>query len=86
MTLRMYAQRKQLPLEHVAVELQHQREYIDDCQGCDEKSMQIEVLERSIELRGELSEPQRQRLLQIADRCPVHRTLHGGPEVRTRLK
>ncbi|MFT6287966.1 MAG: putative redox protein [Alcanivorax sp.] len=85
MTLRMYAGRKSLPLEHVVVALRHSREYIEDCEGCEEKPRQIEVLERQLTLSGDLSEEQRQRLLQIADRCPVHRTLHGTVEVRTVL-
>jgi uncharacterized OsmC-like protein/alpha/beta superfamily hydrolase len=85
MTLRMYAEHKSLPLEHVAVELRHSRDYIEDCQGCEEKTMKIEVLERVVTLQGDLSEEQRQRLLQIADRCPVHRTLHSELQVRTLL-
>jgi len=85
MTLRMYAKHKSLPLEHVAVDLRHSRDYIKDCQDCDEKPAQIEVLERIVTLEGDLSEEQRQRLVEIADRCPVHRTLHGTLEVRTIL-
>jgi uncharacterized OsmC-like protein len=85
MTLRMYARHKSLPLEHVAVDLRHSRDYFEDCQGCEDKPKQIEVLERRVTLSGDLSDEQRQRLLQIADRCPVHRTLHGTLEVRTIL-
>jgi uncharacterized OsmC-like protein/alpha/beta superfamily hydrolase len=85
MTLRMYAAQKSLPLEHVTVELRHSRDYLEDCQDCDEKPKQIEVLERQLTLQGDLSDEQRQRLLQIADRCPVHRTLRGNLEVRTAL-
>lgn len=85
MTLRMYAGRKSLALENIAVELRHSRDYHEDCQDCEEKPGQIEVLERVITLRGNLSEAQRQRMLQIADRCPVHRTLHNAPKIRTVL-
>jgi putative redox protein len=85
MTLRMYATRKSLPLEHVKVELRHGRDYHRDCQDCDEKTGKIEVIEREIALAGPLSEPERERLLQIADRCPVHRTLHSELQVRTYL-
>ncbi len=85
MTLRQYATHKKLSLEHVTVEIRHDRNYAQDCEGCDDKPAQIEVLTRKIILRGELSDAQRQRLLQIADRCPVHRTLHGRLEVRTSL-
>ena len=85
MTLRMYATHKSLPLEHVAVDLRHARDYFEDCQGCDEQPMKIEVLERVVTLRGDLTDQQRQRLLQIADRCPVHRTLHNDLQVKTVL-
>ncbi len=85
MTLRMYAERKSIPLEHVVVDLQHARDYYKDCEGCEEASMKVEVLERVLTLRGDLSDEQRQRLLEIADRCPVHRTLHGDLRVTTKL-
>jgi putative redox protein len=85
MTLRMYAGRKKLPLEHVEVSLRHHREHSQDCADCDDGAVRIDVLERDIHLRGGLSPEQRQRLLQIADRCPVHRTLEGPLAVRTRL-
>tara|TARA_R110001599_G_scaffold353688_1_gene595364 strand:- start:46685 stop:47896 length:1212 start_codon:yes stop_codon:yes gene_type:complete len=85
MTLRMYAERKSLPLEHVIVNLSHSRDYNADCQNCEEEAGKIEALERTITLRGDLTEEQRERLLQIADRCPVHRTLHNDLLVRTLL-
>ena len=85
MTLRMYAGRKSLPLEHVQVELRHSRDYNKDCGNCDEKPTQIEVINRSVTLVGDLTAEQRERLLQIADRCPVHRTLHSELRVDTKL-
>ena len=85
MTLRMYASHKSLPLEHVSVQLRHSRDYYADCEGCDEAEKKIEVLERVVDLRGDLSDAQIERLLEIADRCPVHRTLHGELEVKTVL-
>ncbi|MCX2980523.1 OsmC family protein [Halieaceae bacterium IMCC14734] len=85
MTLRMYAQRKQLPLAHVKVELSHGRDYAKDCEGCEENPRQIDVIDRQVLLEGDLSQAQRERLLQIADRCPVHRTLHNELQVKTRL-
>ena len=72
-----------MPLEHVTVDLRHSRDYDKDCQVCDDKPMQIEVLERVVTLEGDLTDEQRQRLMQIADRCPVHRTLHGELQVKT---
>lgn len=85
MTIRMYANHKKLPLEDVTVSLSHDRQYIDDCEGCDEKPQKIEVINRIVTLKGELSEENRQRLLEIADRCPVHRTLKSDLEIRTQL-
>jgi putative redox protein len=85
MTLRMYADRKSLPLQDVAVELRHERDYASDCEGCDDKPMRIEVITRTVTLSGELSAQQVERLLEIADRCPVHLTLHAELEVRTEL-
>jgi putative redox protein len=83
MTLRMYADRKSLPLENVKVELRHSRDYHKDCEGCDEQSAKIEIIDRTVSLTGDLTEAQRDRLLQIADRCPVHRTLHSELQVKT---
>lgn len=85
MTLRMYAGRKKMSLDHVVVALKHSRDYLHDCQGCEDKGAQIDVLEREITLQGSLSEQERVRLLEIADRCPVHRTLHNHLQVRTIL-
>ncbi|CAA0081811.1 Uncharacterised protein [Halioglobus japonicus] len=86
MTLRMYAGRKKIPLDHVVVELKHGRDYLHDCEGCEQdKGTQIDVLQREITLQGALSEEERARLLEIADRCPVHRTLHNHLQVRTVL-
>lgn len=85
MTIRMYANHKKLPLEDVTVTLSHDRRHIDDCKGCEEAPQKIEVITRSVTLTGDLSEENRQRLLQIADRCPVHRTLHGDLRIQTKL-
>jgi putative redox protein len=85
MTLRMYAEKKSLSLDHVIVNLRHSRDYAEDCEHCDEEPGRIEVLERTVMLQGDLTDQQRQRLLEIADRCPVHRTLHNNLQVRTVL-
>jgi putative redox protein len=83
MTLRMYAARKQWPLENAEVVLKHSREHKEDCDQCDEKPMQLDVIDRNITLKGDLTDDQRTRLMAIADRCPVHRTLTGTLEIRT---
>lgn len=85
MTIRMYANHKKLPLEDVTVTLSHNREHITDCEGCDESPKKIEVIDRIVTLTGDLSDENRQRLLEIADRCPVHRTLQSDLKIRTRL-
>lgn len=82
MTLRMYANRKQLPLDDVEVRLVHERVHAEDCIDCEQK---IERITRRISLKGELDAAQRQRLLEIADRCPVHRTLESEPQIVTEL-
>ncbi|MGQ7843516.1 bifunctional alpha/beta hydrolase/OsmC family protein [Granulosicoccus sp. 3-233] len=84
MSLRMYAGRKQWPLDNAEVVLRHSRDHVKDCEDCDEKPMQIDVIDRDITLHGELDDGQRQRLMAIADRCPVHRTLTGNLSIRTR--
>ncbi|OGU16832.1 MAG: osmotically inducible protein C [Geobacteraceae bacterium GWC2_53_11] len=86
MTIRMYAQSKKWPLEDVVVRLSHQKIHAEDCQDCDEKVRQIDSIERELELHGKLDEEQRQRLLEIAGRCPVHRTLTGDVRIGTILK
>ncbi len=88
MTLRMYADRKKWPLEQVTVHLDHCREHRKDSEtDMDEgpQSAMLDKLERSIHLEGPLDKEQRQRLLEIANRCPVHRTLENNPIIETRL-
>jgi putative redox protein len=85
MTLRMYADRKGLPLERVEVRLRHSRIHAADCAECETEEGRVDLIEREIALAGALSPEQRQRLLEIADRCPVHRTLSGEIAIRSRL-
>lgn len=85
MTLRMYARQKGLPLDRVRVRLKHSKIHASDCEHCETKAGRIDRIEREIELQGPLDEAQRQRLLEIADKCPVHRTLHGEVDVPTRM-
>ncbi|AHM04864.1 OsmC-like family protein [Roseibacterium elongatum DSM 19469] len=82
MTIRMYARRKGWPLEHVSVDVTHDRVHAQDAQAADAP---LDRFTRSITLVGALSPEQRQRLRAIADRCPVHRTLEGGARIETRL-
>jgi putative redox protein len=86
MTLRMYANRKGIPLESVEVRLRHTREYLKDCEECDKEPRQIDVIIRKITLHGQLEQAQRQRLLEIAEKCPVHRTLVGTITIRDILE
>lgn len=86
MTLRMYADRKQWPLERAAVTVRQEKIHAADCAECETAHGKIDSFEREIELVGPLDEEQRARLLEIADKCPVHRTLHGEVRVRTTLR
>jgi putative redox protein len=85
MTLRLYAQRKGLPLDDVEVRLSHQRIHARDCADCDTDKPMIDEITVRIALRGPLDEEQRRRLLEIAEKCPVHRTLSGEIKIRTSL-
>jgi putative redox protein len=85
MTLQMYARRKKWDLQEVQVHLAFSRSYKEDCEHCDEKDRRLEVFDREIEIKGDLDEKQINRLLEIANRCPVHRTLEATAEVRTKL-
>ncbi len=84
MTLRMYAERKGWPLERVSVSLSHAKDHAEDCSDC-EKGRKIDIFEREISISGDLDRDQRQRLLEIADKCPVHKTLEEQVHIRTRL-
>lgn len=83
MTIRMYARHKKIPLTHVSVEVTHEKTHARDCEDC-EKGARIDLFERVVRLEGDLDDDQRKRLLEIADRCPVHRTLEARAEIRTR--
>ncbi|GAB4350169.1 MAG: bifunctional alpha/beta hydrolase/OsmC family protein [Gammaproteobacteria bacterium] len=86
MTLQMYAKRKKWPLEAAQVYLRHEKVHAQDCEDCETESGMIDHIEREVELIGPLDDEQRARLLEIADRCPVHRTLHSEIHVVTTLK
>jgi putative redox protein len=86
MTLRMYADRKEWPLNETIVRLSHGKIHAADCEKCDTDEGKVDRIEREIEVRGDLSEDQRARLLEIANKCPVHRTLHNEVSVRSSLR
>src|SRR4051812_34773502 len=75
MTMRLYAERKSLPLERVTVTLRHSRIHAEDCAECETKAGILDQIDRVIAMEGALDDGQRQRLMEIADKCPVHRTL-----------
>ena len=85
MTLRMYANHKKIPLTGVKVKLSHSRIHARDCEDCEGKTGMIDVIHRTLTLDGDLSDAQRQRLLEIANRCPVHRTLENEKKIITSL-
>ena len=85
LTLRMYSERKQWPLQGVEVRLAHSKIHAEDCVACDTQRGTLDQIDVEIFLIGDLSEDQRQRLMEIADRCPIHRTLISEMEIRTTL-
>ena len=85
MTIALYARRNEWPLEGVTIRLQHSRIHATDCAECDTREVMLDRIESEIALSGPLSEAQRARLLEIAERCPVHRTLTSEVSIRTRL-
>jgi putative redox protein len=85
MTLGMYARRKSWPLESVTVRLRNSRIHAVDCAECETKEGMLDRIELDIELAGTLSAEQRSKLLEIANKCPVHRTLVSEINIRTRL-
>lgn len=84
-TIRMYADRKEFPLQRVRVILSHQKVHAKDCEDCETKDGKIDEIVREITLEGDLTGEQREKLLDIANRCPVHRTLTSEIVVRSRL-
>ena len=86
MTVGMYARRKRWPLTRVTVRLGHSRVHAQDCAVCEEEPAMLTVIDRDVEFEGALSDDQRQRLLAIANRCPVHLTLTSTIDIRTTLR
>lgn len=86
LTLRMYADRKQWPAEAITVRVRHGKIHAKDCGECETSSGKIDQFRKEIEITGPLDDTQRNRMLEIADRCPVHRTLHNEVKIESRLK
>jgi len=84
MTMRLYADRKSLPLERTTVTLSHSKIYARDCAECETKDGMLDQIERVIAMEGLLNPEQRQRLMEIADKCPVHRSLTSEIRILTR--
>ena len=85
MTVGMYARHKAWPLESVTVRLRHSRVHAADCSTCETKEGMLDRIERDVQLIGALSTEQRAKLLEICNKCPVHRTLSSGIDIQTRL-
>jgi len=85
MTIAIYARRKKWPLAQVTVRLRHRRVYSEDCAGCEGSPRRIDRIERAIELQGTLDAEQRAKLLEIAEKCPIHRTLTGTIDIASEL-
>jgi putative redox protein len=86
MTIRLYADLKKIPLTRVAVALRHDKIHAADCADCETKEGKIDRIEREVTLEGDLTPEQRAKLMEIADKCPVHRTLHSEIDIRTKEK
>jgi len=85
MTIALYARRKGWPLAGVTVRLHHSRIHAEDCAACETRRALLDRIEREIVVTGELTEEQRAKVLEIADKCPVHRTLRSEIDIRTTL-
>jgi len=85
MTMRMYATRKKLSLDNIEVTMKHDHIHAEDCSDCDAKTGLVDKIEKTIKLEGNLTDAERQRILEIADMCPVHKTLHNEIQIKTQL-
>ena len=83
-TVGLYARRKQLPLENITVSLSHSRIYAKDCEECETKEGMLDRIDAEVELTGSLTEQQHAKLMEIAAKCPVHRTLTSEINIRLR--
>jgi uncharacterized OsmC-like protein len=86
MTVHLYAARKKWPLEQVVVRLRHAKVHAEDCADCEKPTAKIDRIDKSLEFIGPLDDAQRSRLVEIADQCPVHRTLTSKIDIRTAVE
>ena len=84
-TLKMYAERKKWPVEDIYMELQHYKDHAEDCVDCDEKSAKIDKIEKEIIVKGDLTQEQLDRLLEISHKCPVNKTMKGDVEMKASI-
>jgi putative redox protein len=85
MTMRLYAERKGIPAERFSVRLSHRKVHAQDCADCETRDGRIDEITREISIEGDLPEAARDRLMEIADKCPVHQTLTHEVKIRSRL-
>lgn len=86
MTIRLYARHKGIPLKHVAVDVTHNKQHAKECEDCETSAQKVDVFRRTLRFEGDLTKEQRAGMLAIADKCPVHRTLHGQAVIETSLQ
>lgn len=85
MTLNMYATRKKWPVEQIKVDMIHKKIKAEDCEDCETEKGFVDIFERHIKVTGDLDREQQERMLEIANKCPVHRTLMGELKIRSKL-
>lgn len=85
MTLQMYATRKKWDIKEINVTVEHTKDYVNDCTNCENKEVRLDFFKRNISIKGNLDNDQKARLLEIANKCPVHKTLHSEIRVETKL-
>lgn len=80
-TMKMYAERKEWPVEEIYIEMRHSKTHAEDCVDCDDSGAKIDKIEKEIIVKGDLSQKQLDRLLEISNKCPVHKTLLSDTEI-----
>lgn len=85
MTVKLYANRKKWPVGDMYLEMRHNKRHIDDCSHCEEPSSKIDFIQKELIIKGDLTQEQRDKLLDISQKCPVHRTLKGDIKIESSL-